>query len=141
MKTAPLILSIVLASVVCSAIIKVTSDLLTAKNPNLTESLFTPEEHRARHDAFAEKLAYYQGEIDRGNKRESELRSRLREATEPGQIALLQSDLEEVKRDLETYLEKFSTAHKGMLRSKHWIEYGGDNGLWKDVDGVTPEDL
>ena len=47
----------------------------------------------------------------------------------------------EVKRDLETYLEKFSTAHKGMLRSKHWIEYGGDNGLWKDIDGVTPEDL
>ena len=140
MKTAPLILSIVLAGVVCSAIIKVTSHLLST-NPNLTESLFTPEEHQARHDAFAEKLAYYQAEIDRGNKRESELRSRLREATAPGQIALIQSDLEEVKRNLETYLEKFSTAHKGMLRSKHWIEYGGDNGLWKDVDGVTPEDL
>lgn len=140
MKTAPLILSIVLASVVCSATIKVTSHLL-ATNPNLTESLFTPAEHQARHDAFAEKLAYYQGEIDRGNKRESELRSRLREATEPGQIALIQSDLEECKRDLETYLEKFSTAHKGMLRSKHWIEYGGDSGLWKDIDGVSPENL
>ena len=114
---------------------------LPATNPNLTESLFTPEEHRARHDAFAEKLAYYQAEIDRGNKRESELRSRLREETNPGRVALLQSDLEECKRDLEAYLEKFSTAHKGMLRSKHWIEYGGDNGLWKDVDGVTPEDL
>ena len=140
MKTAPLILSIVVASVVCSATIKVTSHLL-AKNPNLTESLFTREEHRARHDAFAEKLAYYQAEIDRGNKRESELRSRLREATAPGQIALIQSDLEECKRDLETYLEKFSTAHKGMLRSKHWIEYGGDSGLWKDIDGVSPENL
>ena len=116
-------------------------DILTTKNPLLTESLFTPAEHQARHDAFAEKLAYYQGEIDRGNKRESELRSRLREETNPGRVALLQSDLEECKRDLETYLEKFSTAHKGMLRSKHWIEYGGDNGLWKDVDGVTPEDL
>ena len=114
---------------------------LTQTNPNLTESLFTPAEHQARHDAFAEKLAYYQAEIDRGNKRESELRSRLREETNPGRIALLQTDLEEVKRDLETYLEKFSTAHKGMLRSKHWIEYGGDNGLWKDIDGVTPEDL
>ena len=114
---------------------------LTQTNPNLAKSLFTPAEHQSRHDAFAEKLAYYQAEIDRGNKRESELRSRLREATVPGHIALLQSDLEEVKRDLETYLEKFSTAHKGMLRSKHWIEYGGDNGLWKDVDGVTPEDL
>jgi hypothetical protein len=114
---------------------------LTQTNPNLTESLFTPAEHQARHDAFAEKLAYYQGEIDRGNKRESELRSRLREETNAGRVALLQSDLEEVKRDLETYLEKFSIAHRGMLRSKHWIEYGGDSGLWKDLDGVTPEDL
>jgi hypothetical protein len=114
---------------------------LTQTNPNLSESLFTPAEHQARHDAFSEKLAYYQGEIDRGNKRESELRSRLREETNAGRVALLQSDLEEVKRDLETYLEKFSIAHRGMLRSKHWIEYGGDSGLWKDLDGVTPEDL
>ena len=137
MKTATLILAALLTGV---ASIKL-YDHLTQTNPNLTESLFTPEEHRARHDAFAEKLAHYQGEIDRGNKRESELRSRLREETNPGRVALLQTDLEEVKRDLETYLEKFSTAHKGMLRSKHWLEYGGDNGLWKDVDGVTPEDL
>jgi len=28
-----------------------------------------------------------------------------------------------------------------MLRSKHWLEYNGDSGLWKDLDGVTPEDL
>ena len=137
MKTATLILAALLMGV---ASIKL-YDHLTQTNPNLTESLFTPAEHQARHDAFAEKLVYYQAEIDRGNKRESELRSRLREATEPGQIALIQSDLEECKRDLETYLEKFSTAHKGMLRSKHWIEYGGDNGLWKDVDGVSPENL
>ena len=140
MKTAPLILSIILSSAVFAATIKVVHHLIT-KNPNLTESLFTPAEHQARHDAFAEKLAYYQGEIDRGNKRELALRSELLDATEPGKIALIQSDLEEVKRDLETYLEKFSTAHKGMLRSKHWIEYGGDSGLWKDTDGVTPEDL
>lgn len=137
MKTTTLILAALLTGV---ASVKL-YDHLTQTNPNLTESLFTPEEHQSRHDAFAEKLAYYQAEIDRGNKRESELRSRLREATAPGQIALIQSDLEECKRDLETYLEKFSTAHKGMLRSKHWIEYGNDNGLWKDVDGVTPEDL
>ena len=137
MKTATIILAALLTGV---ASIKL-YDHLTATNPNLNQSLFTPAEHQARHDAFAEKLAYYQAGIDRGNKRESELRSRLRDATAPGQIALIQSDLEECKRDLETYLEKFSTAHKGMLRSKHWIEYGGDNGLWKDVDGVTPEDL
>lgn len=137
MKTAYIILAALLTGV---AIIKL-YDRLTQTNPNLTESLFTPAEHQARHDAFAAKLAYYQSEIDRGNKRESELRSRLREETNPGRVALLQTDLEECKRDLETYLEKFSTAHKGMLRSKHWIEYGGDNGLWKDVDGVTPEDL
>ena len=137
MKTTTIILAALLAGV---ASIKL-FDHLTTTNHNLTESLFTPAEHQARHDAFAEKLAYYQGEIDRGNKRESELRSRLRDATAPGQIALIQTDLEECKRDLETYLEKFSTAHKGMLRSKHWLEYGGDNGLWKDVDGVTPEDL
>lgn len=137
MKTTTIILASLLAGV---ASIKL-FDHLTQTNLNLTESLFTPAEHQARHDAFAEKLAYYQGEIDRGNKRELALRSELREATEPGKIALLKSDLEEVKRDLETYLEKFSIAHRGMLRSKHWIEYGGDNGLWKDVDGVTPEDL
>ena len=137
MKTTTLILAALLTGV---ASVKLYNHL-TQTNPNLTESLFTPEEHQARHDAFAEKLAYYQAEIDRGNKREAELRSRLREATAPGQIALIQSDLEECKRDLETYLEKFSTAHKGMLRSKHWIEYGGDSGLWKDIDGVTPEDL
>ena len=137
MKTTTIILAALLIGV---ASIKL-YDHLTATNPLLTGSLFTPAEHQARHDAFAEKLAYYQGEIDRGNKRESELRSRLREETNPGRVALLQTDLEECKRDLETCLEKFSTAHKGMLRSKHWIEYGGDNGLWKDVDGVTPEDL
>jgi hypothetical protein len=137
MKTTTIILASLIAGV---ASIKL-FDHLTQANPNLTESLFTPAEHQARHDAFAEKLAYYQGEIDRGNKRELALRSELLDATEPGKIALLKSDLEEVKRDLETYLQKFSTAHKGMLRSKHWIEYGGDNGLWKDVDGVTPEDL
>ena len=137
MKTA----YIILAALFFGASSVALYDHLTANNPNLTESLFTPEEHQARHDAFAEKLAYYQGEIDRGNKRESELRSRLREETNPGRVALLQSDLEECKRDLDAYLKKFSTAHKGMLRSKHWIEYNGDNGLWKDVDGVTPEDL
>lgn len=140
MKTTYIILAFATASVAGVVTAKLLHSVVVT-NPNLTESLFTPAEHQARHDAFAEKLAYYQAEIDRGNKRESELRSRLREATAPGQIALIQSDLEEVKRDLETYLEKFSTAHKGMLRSKHWIEYGGDNGLWKDVDGVTPEDL
>lgn len=137
MKTA----YIILAALFFGASSVALYDILTTKNPLLTGNLFTPEEHRARHDAFAEKLAYYQAEIDRGNKRESELRSRLREETNPGRVALLQTDLEECKRDLEAYLEKFSTAHKGMLRSKHWIEYGGDNGLWKDVDGVTPEDL
>lgn len=137
MKTTTLILAALMTGV---ASIKL-YDHLTAANPNLTESLFTPAEHQARHDAFAEKLAYYQAEIDRGNKRESELRSRLREETNPGRVALLQTDLEECKRDLETYLKKFSIAHKGILRSKHWIEYGGDNGLWKDIDGVTPEDL
>jgi hypothetical protein len=137
MKTTTLILAALLTGV---ASIKL-YDHLTQTNPNLSASLFTPAEHQARHDAFAEKLAYYQGEIDRGNKRESELRSRLREETNAGRVALLQSDLEECKRDLETYLQKFSTAHRGMLRSKHWLEYNGDNGLWKDVDGVTPEDL
>ena len=137
MKTTTIILASLIAGVVSIKLY----DHLTATNPNLTESLFTPAEHQARHDAFAEKLAYYQGEIDRGNKRELALRSELLDATEPGKIALLKSDLEEVKQDLEIYLEKFSTAHKGMLRSKHWIEYGGDSGLWKDTDAVTPEDL
>jgi hypothetical protein len=137
MKTTTLIMASLLGGVIATQ----TLNHLTAKNPNISQSLFTPAEHQARHDAFAEKLAYYQAEIDRGNKRQSELRSRLRDETNAGRVALLQSDLEECKRDLETYLEKFSTAHRGMLRSKHWIEYGGDNGLWKDLDGVTPEDL
>lgn len=130
-----------MASLLGGVIATQTLNHLTAKNPSLSKSLFTPAEHQTRHDAFEEKMKHYQSEIDRSNKRNLELRSQLREATEPGKIALIQSDLEEVKRDLETYLEKFSTAHKGMLRSKHWIEYGGDNGLWKGVDGVTPEDL
>ena len=137
MKTAYTIIAIVLIGITGSAIYLMRSD----KSADQPASRFTPDQWRARQDAFKSKMEFYKVRIDRNAERETELRREIAATEAPGRVALLMSDLEDLKKDQEKSMKNLSTANEAMLRAETFVSTGRESSLWPETDEVDPDDL